>query len=71
LTSFICHGILLTKVLHSTMIWRYKKQKKKTDHIGLTERICSVSISLLMLLFIVGAATKGNFNERKKTSTIR
>jgi hypothetical protein len=53
------------------MIWHYKKQTKKTDHIGLTERICSISVSLLILLFIVGATTKGNLNERKKTGTIR
>ena len=71
MTRLYSYVILIAEELHNTMIWRYKKQKKKTDHIGLTERVCSVSISLLMLLFIVGAATKGNFNERKKTSTIR
>ena len=53
------------------MIWRYKKSRQPTENIGISETICSVSISVMMLLIITGLVLRENLHEGQKTSKIR
>jgi len=71
LTSPISYVILLTKELHSIMIWNYKKRKKSTETISLTETICSASASLLILLVITGLTLREGMHEGQKARKVR
>ena len=53
------------------MIWNYKKRKPPPDYIGLKETVYSVSISLLMLLFITGLVLREGMNEGQKARKVR
>ena len=71
MTSFIYHVILIAKELHRTVIWNYKKRKKSLDTINLSEAICSVSASLMILLIITGLTLRENIHEGQKTRKVR
>jgi len=63
--------ILLTKELHSIMIWNYKKRNKSLETISLSEAICSVSVSLMILLIITGLVLRENIHEGQQTRKVR
>ena len=53
------------------MIWNYKKRKKSLETISLSEAICSVSVSLMILLIITGLVLRENIHEGQKTRKFR